>query len=253
MDHQTARYGGDFYRNFRQIRWLVRFDVRYRCRRMREVARELNVDLENREVLDVGFGAGHMLASFPKSCHLYGAEISASAVEMLSKADSPLKDHRAVDLFQVDPNDPESMPQGPFDVVLSSHTIEHVPSDRALLRSIHARLRPDGLFFLFLPIEEPNYHPDHVRSYSMESIRALMEEHGFNVLYEEGSFRFNGMYWKTLTIPSRRRMPVIGKMTDALRLCHHSLFPYSVLKAYDKALEKLGVGPRQGLLIAKRA
>ena len=69
----------DFYRG-RRWRWIFRFDVHYRCRRLKDVIQSLYINPNNKRVLDVGFGTGHLLRSLPKSCSLYGAEISESAV-----------------------------------------------------------------------------------------------------------------------------------------------------------------------------
>ncbi len=163
----------DFYSRWTGFRWAFRFDVRYRCRRLIETAQALNIDLEHKKVLDAGFGAGQMLSMFPKSCDIHGAEISSSAVA-LAKSDEKYMHWKSATFTLISEEDTEDLPPGPFDIIVSSHVLEHVRDDRKLLSTIYGRLKPGGIIYLFVPIEEPNYNPDHVRNYSLDTIRALV-------------------------------------------------------------------------------
>ena len=241
----------DFYSGFRTLRWLFRFDVRYRCNRLPEVLEESGIDVSGKRVLDVGFGSGKLLATFPHSCALTGADISASAVEA-ARVD-PIFANRDGSFVQCSEEDPEDLPSGPFDVILSSHTLEHVPCDVQALAAIHKRLEADGLFILFVPIEEPNYIPVHRRNYSPETITALVNNAGFEVIHAEGSMHINGHVWKIITIPSRHRWPVVRPLVDAFRLVNLSMVPYRAQLQIDKMLGALGFGPRQYLLVCRKA
>ena len=249
-ERQTDVYD-DFYACFRDLRWRFRFDVRYRCRRLPEVFRKLELDVDGACVLDVGFGRGKLLAMFPRSCSLTGAEISRSAVEA-ARCD-PVFAGRDATFVRVSEDDPEDLPAGPFDVILSSHTLEHVPDDTATLAVVHRRLKSNGLFVLFVPIEEPDYNPDRMRNYSPKSITGLVVDAGFDVMYAEGSMHINGHVWKLITIPSRRRWPVLKPLMDAFRLGTLSLVSYEAQLRIDRMLEQLGFGPRQYLLICRKA
>jgi SAM-dependent methyltransferase len=241
---------GDFYRKWRRGRWLFRFDVRYRIRRLRQVADELGLDLRGKKVLDVGFGSGHMLASFPTSCELCGVEISESAVAEARK-DARFSRHAGAEFHLVPENAPERMPAGPFDIAISSHTLEHVPDDRAVLGAILERLQPGGLLLLFVPIEEPGYNPDHVRCYSLRSAVESVRAAGFEVVFAEASMLLTGHVWKVITIPSRRRWPVLKGLVDALRLATLSLVPYRAHLFFDRILARVGVGPRQAFVAGR--
>lgn len=244
---QVQKYR-DFYRG-RRWRWIFRFDVRYRCRRLKEVIRALHINSENKHVLDIGFGTGHLLKCLPNSCALYGAEISKSAVEE-ARRDHTFARWRQAKFFLVGEDADNELPPGPFDIILSSHTIEHVPDDRKLLREIYQRLRRGGLLFLFAPIEEPNYIPFHVRNYSLASLQEVVCKTGFDILLSEGSMHINGHIWKIITIPSRRQWPVLKPIVDSIRLITLSLIPYRLKRFLDAGLERLGVGPRQALVVA---
>jgi 2-polyprenyl-3-methyl-5-hydroxy-6-metoxy-1,4-benzoquinol methylase len=241
----------EFYRRRAWLRWLFRFDVRYRCRRLPEVLAALGVTVEWQRVLDVGFGGGHLLRSFPKSCALVGAEISQSAVET-ARADPRHAAWRSAHFALVRENRSEDLPAGLFDVVLSSHTLEHVPDDRAALESYATRLAPGGILCVFVPIEESGYNPDHVRVYTVSSIAKLVETAGFEVLKAEGSLNTNGHVWKLLTVPCRRRRPILGPIADSFHFAALSMLPYEGHRFFDPLLDRAGFGPRQALVVARK-
>jgi SAM-dependent methyltransferase len=247
---QERRYA-DFYRSLPRVRWLFRFDVRYRCRRLHEVLDDLAVDRDGADVLDVGFGGGHLLASFPRSCAVSGIDVSRSAV--VAARDNPtFREFRAASFTQVAEGDPGSLPEGPFDIIVSSHTLEHVPDDAAVLAACFRRLRPGGTLAVFVPIEEPDYNEFHRRTYSVQSIEERVSRSGLTIRHVEGSMYVHGHVWKLVTIPSRRRWPVVGKLVDGLRLGTLSAISYRGLRAADAVLYRLGFGARQALVVAQR-
>ena len=247
---QVTSYG-DFYNRWTRLRWAFRYDVRYRCRRIMDIADDLNMNLENKRVLDVGFGTGHMLRQFPKSCALNGAEISSSAVEN-ARCDRKYSAWKSSHFSLIQENAEDDLPRGPFDIVISSHTLEHVPDDREHLRGIYERLVPGGLLLLFVPIEEPNYNPDHLRNYSLDSVTSMVRDELFEIQHSEGSMHVTGHIWKLITIPSRRRTPVLKPLIDGFRLVTLSAIPYPLQLLLDRGLEALGVGPRQAFIVARK-
>jgi len=190
-----------------------------------------------------------LLSSFPQESRIFGVDISSSAVESARLGDR-FSRYRSAQFEQIVEDDPEALPEGPFDLILSSHCLEHVPDDRAALKAIRSRLRPGGIFALFVPIEEPDYISFHLRSYSLQSISERVAQAGLRLLHVEGSLQVNGHIWKLLTIPSRRAWPLLGPLVDAFRLTLLSCLPYPLLRFMDSCLHRFGFGPRQALLIA---
>ena len=248
---QTRRYGS-FYSGFIRRLSPLRFDVSYRCRRLQAVLAELEVSVERRRVLDVGFGAGDLLASFPESCALIGADVSASAVEG-ARSDPRVARDAGARFFTVPERHPEQLPALEADIIVTSHLLEHVPNDALLLSALFERLAPGGTLAVFVPIEEPDYILFHRRNYSLQSIAERVEQAGFVLRRVEGSMYVNGHVWKLLTIPSRRRWPVCGPLVDALRVLTLGALPHAALERLDRGLAQLGVGARQALVIAERA
>jgi 2-polyprenyl-3-methyl-5-hydroxy-6-metoxy-1,4-benzoquinol methylase len=247
---QLEQYN-DFYGKNDFIKRMFRFDVRYRCRRLREILRELRIDCEGARVLDFGFGRGELLATFPASARLRGVDVSPSAVAA-AREDTRFDRFAEAEFATVPERDFNAIFDEEFDLILSSHVIEHVYNDVALLRALRSRLAARGHLVLFAPIEEPGYIRYHVRNYSLQSIRDKVTSAGFEIVAVEGSMHINGHLWKLLTIPSRRGWPVIGPLVDGLRLFMLSLLSYAAVRLLDGLLDRLGFGPRQVLVVARR-
>lgn len=247
---QASRYA-DFYSSLYEPVRLLRYDVAYRVKRMHEVLEQLGVAREGVRVLDVGFGWGDMLESFPRSCHVAGADISPSAVRR-AEAHAGFARFASRRFVAISGDDPEELPEGPFDVVISSHTLEHVPDDRAFLRSMVRRLVPGGVAVLFVPIEEPDYCPIHLRTYSVQSLCALSRDAGLSLLHAEGNMQVEGHVWRVLSIPTRRRWPVLRYVASGFRHVTLSALPYATLRGVDRTLFRLGFGARQALVVARR-
>lgn len=249
VQSQTDRYA-DFYRGRRALRQRFRFDVRYRQLRTHEVLRALGIPTEGARVLDVGFGGGDLLASFPRTCRVHGVDVSRSAVET-ARTDPRFADFASASFATVPEDDADALPAGPFDIITSAHALEHVPDDAATLHAIRSRLAPHGVLVLWVPIEEPDYIAFHLRAYSMQSIVERVRHCGFVPLAVEGSNHVNGHVWKLITIPSRRAWPVVGPLVDGLRLASLSMLGYRGQLHADRLLHRLGVGPRQALVVAR--
>ncbi len=249
-ESQLQRYAGFYARN-RRLRRLLRFDVRYRCRRLGELLHEQGIVADGLSVCDYGFGTGELLASLPTSCELRGLELSCSAVQA-AKRDPRFLAYAKAGFELVTEHDCQDLGTECHHLVLCSHVLEHAPDDFALLRSLRRMLVKNGLLVVFVPIEEPDYIPFHVRNYSLQSIATTVAQAGFDVLLVEGSMHINGHLWKLITIPSRRGWPLLGPVVDTLRQATLSTLPYPVVRGCDRLLHALDFSPRQALVLARR-
>lgn len=247
---QLDRYR-DFYGGVVALGNRWRFDVRYRSRRLPEVLRQLQIQRAGQRVLDIGFATGDLLATFPTNCSIWGVDVSPSAIEH-ARHSSQLCAFERRRFTLVREARPWELPEGPFDIVLSSHTLEHVCDDLRVLQAAYERLRPGGTLAVFVPLEEPDYILFHVRNYSLQSISERVHKAGFELRHVEGSFYVNGHIWRILTIPSRRNWPVFKQLVDALRMLTLGILPYPLLRFFDALLFRLGVGARQALVIAQK-
>ena len=82
---------------------------------------------------------------------------------------------------------------GPFDCFLSFNFLEHQPDPRAMLGCMYTNLRPGGYGLIAVPsfeyiLEQGRYYElirDHIANYTMDSLRALCQRCGFEVLEAE--------------------------------------------------------------------
>lgn len=111
--------------------------------------------------------------------------------------------------YQIDIQDMRQFADGAFDLIVCSHVLEHVRSDRQAVKEICRVLNQNGLAILLVPIdldrtqtdeawglsEEENEkrfgQKDHVRSYSRQDFIKRLEAAGFRVfVLDEGYFTY---------------------------------------------------------------
>lgn len=94
--------------------------------------------------------------------------------------------------------EPEMYKDQSFDVVVIRHVIEHVQDPVTFLRTAIKTLKNNGLIYVEVPnsmwcLENsffPEFHVDHISYFSLNSLKFLMKEAGFNeVIHSEA---FNG-------------------------------------------------------------
>lgn len=141
------------------------------------------------KVLDVGCGAGAFLDGMALNGWAgFGIEPSATAA-----AAARAKGHTVACQSATDPID-ATLTQHPFDVILMSHSLEHVHSPTRALANLGPLLKPASGHLI---IEVPNVEslltywfgelglafdtPRHLYMFSPESLRKLIEKNGFDV------------------------------------------------------------------------
>ena len=127
--------------------------------------------------LDVGCGAGAVLASLAKHYDAVGVDTSPLALAYC----------RARALHANQGSLPDQLPFAPvpsgglFDVIVASEVIEHIPSDRASVAAIVRLLRPGGVLVCTVPAHMWLWssHDDfnhHQRRYTTRSFAALFND-----------------------------------------------------------------------------
>lgn len=130
-------------------------------------------------LLDVGCGAGGLLAYLREFGEVTGVDPSAAAVAYASAKGA---DVRAGTL-------PEGLPfaaEERFDVITLLDVLEHVEQDEAALAALARLLRPDGLLVVTVPAfpflwSSHDVVNEHVRRYTRGQLRARLEGAGFDV------------------------------------------------------------------------
>lgn len=144
--------------------------------------------LEGKRFLEVGCGRGEFLKV------LTGFPVEAYGVEHRQ----PLVDIAVADGLQVVPGFTETADtvlgeHGPYDVFLSFNFLEHQPQPGVMLDCIYRNLAEGGMGLVTVPsleyiLQYDGYYElirDHIAYYTFDTLRYLLEHHGFEVLEEE--------------------------------------------------------------------
>ena len=230
------------------LRSYVRFDIRYRCRRLNELIDHLQLNVDQASVLDVGCGTGRLLASFPTSGPIVGTEICSAAVDAVRGA--PEFRDRPAHFVHVGDGRLDGIPAGPFDIALSSHVLGHVSDDTAMVEAIRDRLRPGGLFFVFVGIDPQGEDGMAGQGSTLDSTTHLLKASGFRIVHSEGSMRPMNNLLKYMPKQFGSPVSVLQPIVDVFRLVTLSLLPYGVIRLLDRRMARSGSLPRQGFILA---
>lgn len=125
-------------------------------------------------VLDFGCGGGWLLRELDCS-NKTGVELNEAA--HAACVSNSVRVHKSLD--EVD--------NGPFDIIISHHCLEHVPYPIQALRGLHSKLKDDGRLILVLPIDDWRVQRDftgsdidhHLHTWTPRLIANTLAEAGF--------------------------------------------------------------------------
>lgn len=145
-------------------------------------------NLQGKKFIEVGCGQGEFLAvltEFPVQA--YGVEHRGSLVKLAGE--------KGLHVSRGFTEEPETIlgENGPYDVFLSFNFLEHQPEPGVMLDCIWNNLSEGGMGLITVPsleyiLQYDGYYElirDHIAYYSFETLRYLLELHGFEVLEEE--------------------------------------------------------------------
>ncbi len=183
------------YRRRLRLPLRLNFEVQTKLAMFRRLMARLPEPPARVSVLDLGFGAGRMLLSFPNSCALAGVDIAPHAVARMRREAERrgYREHRFECLDLDHPGVP--WPDSSMDMILCSHLLEHVANDRGLLAEIRRVLKPRGHLVMMVPVYETETCSNrlHRSLYTPESLRELLRDFGFRVLAEDTEDSFSNV------------------------------------------------------------
>ena len=150
--------------------------------------------------LDFGCGPGYLLAELvPRVHELHGVDFSKEAIAATEDRLAGRPGWRGARTIETLPTD---FPDASFDLVTCVETIEHLREEQlsATLREVWRLLRPGnaalfttpneedlGRSYAYCPFCDTRFHEwQHLRSFSEASLRAVLEHHGFSVVFCRG-------------------------------------------------------------------
>ncbi len=174
-----------------------------------------------RKVLDLGCGNGAFCRTLDKAGYeVTGCDNSEDGIRIAKEASPHLNFHQ-IGVY----DDPGSLGERDFDLVVSTEVIEHLFLPGHLPRFARKVLRPGGHLIISTPYHgylknlvlsvmdkwDAHHHPfwdgGHVKFWSRKTLTQLLEEEGFAVKEFAGAGRFPGL-WKSMVM-------VAGKMGNS--------------------------------------
>ncbi|MCI9560105.1 methyltransferase domain-containing protein [Clostridiaceae bacterium] len=173
--------------------------------------------LEGKKFLEVGCGQGEflkVLTEFPVKA--YGVEHREQLVELALK--------NGLNVASGFTENPDTVlgSAGPYDVFLSFNFLEHQPKPGIMLDCIWKNLVRGGMGLITVPsleyvLQYNGYYElirDHIAYYTFDTLRSLLEQHGFEVVEQE--------------VVNRDTLSVIVKKTSKIKKNSLSAMPFSV-------------------------
>lgn len=157
-------------------------------------------------LLDFGCGTGHLLKRLCEHFEAYGYDGSAEA-RSLCRLTAP--DAVVLEEWQ-------SLPEAHFDVIISLHTLEHLPQPRPVMEQLVRRLAPGGLLLFVVPNPGGLGHrmkgrrwfafrdPTHVSVLSRGEWLTMARRLGLSVLWVRGDGMWDPPYVPLLPVGVQR-------------------------------------------------
>jgi len=204
-----------------------------------------------KDVLDIGFGFGLITFMFERSNRIVGIELAETAVEQARRKARRLGYPNARFLWY--PGYGRiPLPDNAFDLIICSHVLEHVPDDSFLLEEIKRMLKPNGVTFINVPINEEHFaDPRHVRKYTVEAFSSQLKEHGFKIFYSLQTDRLWNTFGWFFEKRYHKRIPVLGFVISSLLNLSFSSLPFDAEKWFEERFLK-HLKPRQFALCAMK-
>jgi len=133
---------------------------------------------EKTEVLDYGCGWGKLIMALPSTkivASIYDiSDICVNRVKHILR----LRSQKC----KVATNIINTNQATDYHIIVCSHVLEHVTSDKHLLLDFHSAIKKRGYLVINVPINEVWVDPKHVRKYDPVLIKKLIDECGFQVI-----------------------------------------------------------------------
>ena len=158
---------------------------------------EKHLPRERREIIDVGSGPGYfLLRGKQRGWNVQGIEPSSQAAEHSRSL--------GIKIFEDFLNQNSIQKFNKYDAVHTSEVLEHIPDPEDMLKNTFRLLNPGGIICVSVPNDynplqyalrvacgyEPWWvaPPHHINYFDFDSLAALLQKIGYNILRKESSF-----------------------------------------------------------------
>lgn len=189
LDNNVTLYS-DYY-NKPSWWFKVRYESQFKKYTSLSLLSKQDVEWHDKTILELGFGSGDILFSFPSDNYLIGAELSESAIKKAKKK-AEKKNYKKTKFYDIRQSPDISQLDEKIDLVIASHVLEHVGDDELIIRQAFDALKSNGLFLVVVPIHEVIEEPNHVRTYSIEKLIDKFVFAGYQLIdFMENGAMFN--------------------------------------------------------------
>ena len=242
-----------FYEGYHKNRHLPKRIISKKDFTYRHIVEILNKFCLAKNVLDIGSGVGTLdfyLAS--KKHQVTAIEISQKAVAVAQQAQKLFALTKKIKFIRGDFFQLKTREQFPF--VICSEVLEHLGDDRRAINKIYQLIKSEGLLLITVPsqnapliklgaIKKFDQISGHLRRYTLDNLRLLLEENQFKVIYAkktEGILRNSLYVFKlNLVIKLANRFPLVSDLITWLDNLSLRLFGESQIITVAKASGKV--------------
>jgi len=204
-----------------------------------------------KSVLDIGFGFGLVLLSLDRSDSVTGIELAESTVEQVRRRAEKIG-FSSAEFHVYGGKGKFALPDSFFDLIICSHVLEHVPDDVFLIEEITRMLKPGGIAFLNVPINEEHFpDPRHSRKYSSGEFLCLIEKKRLRVVYSYHGDRLWSVIGWFFEKRYHKQIPVLGFVISSMINVLFSLWPFKIQIWFEERFLKK-FKPRQFAVCARK-
>lgn len=244
-----AEYG-DFWSQRRRRTWT--YASQTKLKRFRALMRKMGFLPRSLDVFDHGFGMGLMLFCFGTECSLAGVEITPAAVEGARK-EALRRGYRSIDFRVFAPD--SAMPadwHGRFDLVISSHALEHIAEPMPVLRDLAVMVKPGGHLCILVPVNEsPGEDLNHFHNFTWRGVEGMVTGLGFGLVHTEECDRLYHAL-KPVALARQRRDTLALKLLSKFLNAVLAPIPYPGLRLADSVLAWFGIRNTQCIVLARK-
>lgn len=218
----------------------------------RNIVEVLDKFCQEKKVLDIGSGVGTLDFYLSQKGHqVTGIEISQRAVDIARRSQRLLGKSKIRfirgDFFELKIREQ-------FAFIICSEVLEHLQDDQTAIKKIYQLIKPEGRLLITVPsqnapliklgaIKKFDQVSGHLRRYTLESLKLLLEKNKFKVVYSEkteGIFRNSLYVFKlNLIIKLANKFPLISDLITWLDNLTLKLWGESQIIIVAKASDKV--------------
>jgi len=169
IDHNTPERMNDFFADSGMLEQYLGEERIDFYREIVRITKEFNLDLNNKDIIDIGTGTGHLLSFFSEHYvfkSITGIDFSESAIKV-SKKTLPEGKFFVHDLYQkLDIK---------YDMILCTEVIEHLLNPDLALRNMIDMMSNDSVCLITVPNGRIDHYEGHINFWSPESWEVFIE------------------------------------------------------------------------------